>query len=818
MRWGLFFIDNCKNIKIYYYLCQQNNQNHHDMRKLLPILFLFVTVISWAGNVTGSEALQKAKAFMDSQRATQSQRQMRLAAKSTQVSNKLTTAVKESYYVFNVGQNNGYVVVSADDRTPAILGYADEGTFNASNIPNNMKAWLQSYTDQLNYLESHPAAARAAATDYSAIRPLIKSTWDQGEPYNNKCPMDGDKRSLTGCLATVMAQILNYYQYPEKTTSTIPSYTTGTKGITVNEIPVTTIDWSNIKNNYNGNETAAQKNAIATLMQLCGASMEMDYTSYSSYAYMIPALNAFKNYFDYDTSLRHVNRIEFKASEWDELIYNELAQKRPVYYCGQSIGGGHAFVIDGYSKDGLFHVNWGWGGSCNGYFLLSILDPHSNTGSGASSSSDGYSYDQDAIIGIQPNTDNKPEWGVRMTSEGLYTNLSVVNKQGSYFPISLTATFYNRTGATQDFDHGIGVYDKDNKEVSAQKMNDGRFAESWGYNGITYNCNIPALPDGTYAITAISREKGTDTWYQNSRSFQYYITATINGNQMTLQNPTVDASGSVAVNGNMEVYSTQTAKATIKNNGTFFNNVVFLLVNGELKGGRHLEIAPGETADLDMNFTPEETGEHTIVFALKTWVFDDEQNQWMEQYNELANTTVTIKAAKTNELKLTNGMLLNADANGYIKSNVAKLRFKAQNAKTTSDYYDNIRVRVLQNSDGGNYYWDITSVEIPVRLGKLKSETFEVEVPLEVDGYYWFNISYKTDGYYLGNDLWDNRNINLIPFKVEIPAPTAEELGVEPITKTKTPSIVYDLQGRSIDNNLMKKGLYIKDGKKIIKR
>ena len=121
MRWGLFFIDNCKNIKIYYYLCQQNNQNHHDMRKLLPILFLFVTVTSWAGNVTESEALQKAKAFMDSQRATQSQRQMRLAAKSTQVSNKLTTAVKESYYVFNVGQNDGYVVVSADDRTTAIL-------------------------------------------------------------------------------------------------------------------------------------------------------------------------------------------------------------------------------------------------------------------------------------------------------------------------------------------------------------------------------------------------------------------------------------------------------------------------------------------------------------------------------------------------------------------------------------------------------------------------------------------------------------------------------------------------------------------------
>lgn len=789
------------------------------MGKLLPIILLFATIMASAGNVTEEEALLKAKDFINRQRTTHPQRQMRLAAKSTQVNKELTTATKESFYVFNVGQNDGYVVVSADDRTPAILGYADEGTFNRNDIPDNMKAWLQGYTYQLEYLATHANTRRAETAEHATIRPLIQSTWDQGSPYNNKCPMDGDKRSLAGCLATAMAQIVNYYKYPEKTTKVIPGYTTQTKGITINDIPVTTIDWDNIKNNYSGNETAAQKNAIATLMQLCGASMEMDYTSYSSYAYMIPALNAFKDYFDYDTSLRHVNRIEFKASEWDELIYNELAQKRPVYYCGQSIGGGHAFVIDGYSKDGLFHVNWGWGGSCNGYFLLSILDPHSNTGNGASSSSDGYSFDQDAIIGIQPNTDNKPEWGVRMTSEGLYTNLSVVNKQGSYFPISLTATFYNRTGATQDFDLGIGVYDKDNKEVSAQKMNDGRFAESWGYNGITYNCNIPALPDGTYVITAISREKGTDTWYQNSRSFQYYITATISGNQMTLQNPTVDASGSVAVNGNMEVYSTQTAKATIKNNGTFFNNVVFLLVNGEPKGGRHLEIAPGETAELDMAFTPEETGENTIAFALKTWVFNDEQNQWMEQYNELANTTVTIKAAKTNELKLTNGMVLNADAKGIIKGNVAKLSFKAQNSKVTSEYNDCIQVRVLKNSDGGNTYWNTQVIEIPVQLGKLKTGTYNVEVPLEVDGYYWFNISYKTNGYYLGNtDLWDSHNLNLVPFKVEIPEPTDEVLGVGTVSNTKTPSIVYDLQGRPTDNRKVKKGLYIVNGKKIIKR
>lgn len=788
------------------------------MRKLLPILLLFVSMTAWAGNVTESEALEKAKAFINSNRATHPQRKMRLAAKSTQVSNKLTTVVEESYYVFNVGQDDGYVVVSADDRTPAILGYANEGAFHADNIPDNMKAWLQGYADQMEYLKTHATTARTATPNHPAIYPLIKSTWDQEEPYNDKCPMDDGKRSFTGCLATAMAQILNYYKYPEKTTTVIPGYTTGAKGITVNEIPVTTIDWSHIKNNYNGNETATQKDAIATLMLLCGASIEMDYTSDGSYAYMIPALNSFRNYFDYDASTRYIERKDYLASEWDEIMYNELIQKRPIYYSGQSTRhGGHAFLIDGYSKDGLFHVNWGWGGYCDGYFLLSLLDPRDNT----SSSSYGYSFGQTAIIGIQPNTGKEPTWEVKMTTRFIYTEQNVVNKEKDGFPISYTTDYFNFTSSSHTFDLGYGVFDKDNNMVVAEKVLEDTHNDTWGYSGITYNILIPALPDGTYTITNISREKGTDRWYQDDGSYQYYLTATITGNQMTLQNPTVDLSGTVSTTGNMEAYSVQTAKATIKNNGTFFNGVLFILDNGEPKGGKHFEVGVGETADLEMTFTPDAAGEHTIAFALNTWVFDEDQNQWMEHFNEIASTAVTIKSAKTNELKLSNGQVLNADANGYIKSKVAKLRFKAQNSKATSDYDDNICVRVLRNTDGGNYYWDVRYFYLPIKLGKLKTGTYDVEVPLDLDGYYWFNISYKTDGYYLGRQsLWDDRNINMMTFTVEIPKPTAEELSVTPITKAQAASIVYDLQGRKFANGQQPtaKGLYVKDGKKIIVR
>ena len=183
------------------------------MRKILSILFLFATITAMAGNVTIEEAQRKAQAFFMSR--TNKQYQIRLAAKSTQIHRSATQTVRESYYVFNVGEDNGYILVSGDDRTPAILGYADKGNFDANSIPANMKAWLQNYEDQLDVLSKSEKGAVAAASEHQAIRPLIASTWNQGEPYNNMCPMDGEQRSLTGCVATVMAQIINYWQYPE---------------------------------------------------------------------------------------------------------------------------------------------------------------------------------------------------------------------------------------------------------------------------------------------------------------------------------------------------------------------------------------------------------------------------------------------------------------------------------------------------------------------------------------------------------------------------------------------------------------------------
>lgn len=791
------------------------------MRKLLPLLLLFVTMIAWAGNVSQEEALQKAKAFINSRHTTKTQQKMRLAAKSTQINSKITTAVEqEHFYVFNAGQNDGYVVISADDRTPAILGYADEGTFDINSIPENMKAWLQSYADQIKHLQSNAALNRTAITDHKAVKPLLKSTWNQGAPYNNMCPMDGSYRSVTGCTATAMAQVINYHKYPAQTTATIPAYVTNSKKFSIESIAPTVIDWENMKDNYTGNETQTEKDAVATLMKICGTSLEMDYSYAGSSASTNYIPDLLKIYFNYDAGATHISRDDYRASEWDDIIYNELANKRPVLYSGLSTGGGHAFVIDGYDKEGMYHVNWGWGGSSDGYFLLSILDPDSNSGIGASSSTDGYSFGQDASIGVQPNTGVKPVRDAIMTTYSIKTDQTVVTKKNNTFPVKYITETRNYTGESFTFDLGIGVYDKDNNlKYASFQWSTTELPNGWGYSATELSCNIPSLPDGTYIITNISRKKGTQTWYQNKNSYRYYITATVSGNTMTLQNPTIDISGTVEVSGNTEVNCKQTATATITNNGSFFNEVIYMLVDNEETGGRYFEAATGESVDLAMTFTPSKAGTKTITFATKKYLYNNATQQLDVHYTDIATTTMEIKPAMANNLTLSNGKVLNA-TNKTIYDNVALIQFTVTN-NNSSEYYNDIRLWSLWN-DGASlsrtYYYN-TMIDKEIRLAPGESKTMEVEMPLNKDGNYWFNISYKTNGKFICNeDIKDSRNINLSTYKVVVPEPTPEEVSVAPIIAVKEENpVVYDIQGRRINNGQMKKGLYIINGKKVVK-
>ena len=214
-----------------------------------------------AENIGQSEALQKAKAFLQQRN------------KSVSQDNKTTrqTSDEQPYYAFNA-TDGGFVIVSGSDRTDAVIGYADSGTFDEGNMPSNLKAWLDEYKRQIEYVEANKIDAvskQTRATSMAAIQPLVKTTWGQNSPFNDLCPsvnVSGEKQTCpTGCVATAMAQILKYHEWPQNM-SALPAYTTKTRKISMPALSATTFDWSNMANSYAGTTTVAQQNAVAKLM------------------------------------------------------------------------------------------------------------------------------------------------------------------------------------------------------------------------------------------------------------------------------------------------------------------------------------------------------------------------------------------------------------------------------------------------------------------------------------------------------------------------------------------------------------------------
>ena len=308
----------------------------------------------------------------------------------------------QDIYLFNIAGNNGYVIAAGDDCVPPVLGYSENGAVDVDNMPDNMKAWLEDYAGQIRLYRSQGRHSFNSSTltvpNHESISPLLTCYWGQGVPYNDLCPVDADgNRCVTGCVATAMAQVMYYYRdrSVNRTTHEMPAYTTTRNKLQVDGVPAgVVIDWDNMKDRYVGTETAAQKLAVANLMKYCGAALNMDYggdESLSNLSYITRALIA---YFNYSSKMAVCAKSDYSANAWDNLIYSELALGHPVLYAGSSGGySGHAFVCDGYSLNGYYHINWGWGGD-EGYYLLSL--------DSSEESLIPYNMNQRALIGVVP--------------------------------------------------------------------------------------------------------------------------------------------------------------------------------------------------------------------------------------------------------------------------------------------------------------------------------------------------------------------------------------------------------------------------------
>ena len=384
------------------------------MKFLLTLVtFIVFSASSFAFPISEGVAREKAARFMASKKSGSSAaRSAQRFGGSATVGVSLTAVDnQEAYYVFNIDSSNGYVIVSGDDRMPDVLGYSYRGSYNRDSIPDNMKSWLQGYVEEYQYLQSHSEAKAASLTSVEgdAILPMIPTQWGQDLPYNNLCPLIGEDRTVTGCVATAMSQIMYYHQWPKQTSKKIPAYTTETSGIKMPAIDANTaIDWDNMSPAYGYyGATETMNKAVANIMLLAGCSVKMNYGLNASSAAAREASKALVEYFDYKESISYELRKNYESDVWNQKIYNEISNGRPVIYRGQGEYGGHAFIIDGYDKDDYFHVNWGWGGYEDDYFLLSALQDYNN--------------DQEAIIGIEGKGNPKHKYAYAVLNDGVLT-------------------------------------------------------------------------------------------------------------------------------------------------------------------------------------------------------------------------------------------------------------------------------------------------------------------------------------------------------------------------------------------------------------
>lgn len=369
---------------------------------LICLVALLFPSVSLAQQVSEGQARERAKEFFLSKERRTSNSSVRKAMKQRSES-QLTLATQDStYYVFNVGESQGFVVVSGDERTTPVLGYADKGHFEEDNLPEGLKQLLGQYQSEMKTLKEmgvqNAVPRNLSETKRPAIEPLLRTAWGQEDPYNRMCP----EQSVTGCVATAAAQIMDYHHWPAATTLTIPGYTSGTSQYEIPDLEPTTFDWEQIARHEKGREeqiTDESCDAVAKLMYYVGASLEMNYTTWESGSSHFMAVPALQQYFDYDAYL--LERDAQSSLFWDDILYNELSHGRPMLYVGSmnSLQSAHAFVCDGYDGEGRFHFDWGWDGDENGYFVPTAIPVQAWLSRWPV---DGFSAMQGIIGGIRP--------------------------------------------------------------------------------------------------------------------------------------------------------------------------------------------------------------------------------------------------------------------------------------------------------------------------------------------------------------------------------------------------------------------------------
>lgn len=615
------------------------------------------------------------------------------AAKMQKAPAQQKTDESAPYYVFNASDGKGYVIVSGDERAREILGYSETGSLSSETMPCGMRMLLDYYAEEIGALpvEARSETARAAKAPQKAtanrqnISTLMSCQWGQSSPYNGQCPMSANGRTIVGCAATATSQVMYYWGHQRGynlPTTVIPAYTTRKLGLHCEELPATTFDWVSMRDKSSSDAAAAK------LCRYVGQALEMDYGTDGSEAWGSDIAGVYRDYFGYDKNTRIVFRQDYNYNQFEEMVYNELQEGRPVVVTGSYIEsdgtswGGHSFVCDGYkASNGYYHINWGWSGQDDGYFPLSALNSSLNSYGYSNNTGKGFDIYMNCIIGIQPPVEgheyNESEPRAAIVDLNVTGNRQFTREapDEAFKGITLFNAVYNHLEYNTKLVAGLGLYDENGKllEVLAEAQL-GRFDRYDGF-GLEFtfgNLSLGKdLKEGTYYIRSISRTPSEDTWRLSANAEHNYITAIISETKLVLQ-PSVDLVISNVVSSGSSW--SRTYSATITNRGSEESRgLLYAFSSSKLLNVVQTDLAPGETKTVTL-------ASGSVVKV--TSDFDGHHVLWTNS-SSVPNIALTACA-------------VNADENGYFEGQKLVLDVSVTNNSSTSAYDSQVSVKLCK--------------------------------------------------------------------------------------------------------------------------
>ncbi len=777
--------------------------------KFYLVFFLMTscTSILFATHISREQAMDKAKSFyMDKHGSI-----LRAAPELSQVVlNKSEVAeskdTNEFFYIFNVGENRGFILAAADDRFRPVLAYADGGTFPSEHMPVNLQAWLDFYESEILYLSNnYPNTPRIndSPTSYSStgsqVEALLGNTrWDQLYPFNLQCPYSQEysEQTVTGCMATAMAQVMYYHQWPVNglgSNSYNLNIDSGTISLSA-DFNQAYYAWNDMQDVYTSEATEAQKQSVALLMYHCGVAVNMEYNVASqggSWAYLSDAGAALTKYFRYDTDLQMYTRDFFDYESWSGIIRSELNAGRPVLYRGGGIdGSGHAFVCDGYDSEDFYHINWGWGGYGNGYFSLSTLDPNYQ---GAGYSALGYCYGQMMLAGIQkPDNTYTGNYQLDMYANGLSAEInSLQNINTKTFNLSFG--FSNDGLSTFTGKVAIGVYQNDVLQKTLGNLDITSLITYWGYESYTFEgLSLSGLAEGDYQLVLVYQPQQSSVWYKvaGSSKLNNYINVNIIGTAATFSTPDLSPRLSLitAITTESNIYQNRIGRfnLSVQNTGPEFYSYVSLYIYdpGNQDNYQYLDkalclIPKGSSHSLQIKGLIElEPGTYKVLAVYNT---SNDQLQedfgWLPQ-SDIDTLQITIMPEPDPAILILNktpafvNSLLYAGAKQNLLLEITN----------NGGFFDEVINAFIYPVDDNNSIGQLNAKEITIDQGETKTIELEGSIDLE-PGNYRLALFYYQDGW----TLMQPETASIINFQLEAAALLSEPRSAEALTLASNP-------------------------------